>query len=809
MRMYGDSRQDLLKRCVCWILFPTIFLYACGSEVTKPQTTNMPDWIKIGPGGGGATFFPTFSYKTEKEFLVRCDMTGSYLTKDGGESYHQINFPNGANSFAFDPHDTTTVYIGSSSLNRSTDGGKTWEQIFPVKEEIVSEKYEGDHASYSFKTVSNSLYNSESPDINRIKVDPVKKDMLYFSMGKAFYYSNDHGKTFNRKDLQQPIDFIYTNPASLKDEVLIFAAKSIYTFNKSSNTVAEKALPPAMAPAFSFTGGTVKDSEQVILYALHHDQSKTIEEEFGYTTLWTSLDNGATWKKIDNKIINNDRFKITPSYSMVSCPEFDAQQAYVVCNRYEEKAGNKSVYWYGALKTGDSGNNWNWVWKGGGGSGQYGVKDGIGVSNLQDAWSEEAFGGEYIRLMDVGVSPFNGNVAIVTDWYRTMKTTDGGKTWREVYSERQADGSFISRGLDVTTAYGVHFDPFDSNHLAISYTDIGYHSSYNRGKSWTRSMQGVPAPWQNTCYWIVFDPEVKNKVWSVWSNLHDFPRGKMTRNPSWKGRSRGGICVSVDGGKTWTVSNQGMDSAATTSLVLDPDSNPANRTLYATVYNKGVFKSTDDGKTWTLKNNGIEENTCAFEVTRTSNGTLFLVVSPTPAHKDGKTGREIFPGAVYKSTDKAETWTKIKISDNPVIFPNGIDYDPENPDRIYLACWSSISLSDLVGGAVANSTGGNTTLESHGGIFLSQDNGKTWTSIFDKNQYVYDVTVDPYHKGRLYCNTFNRAAYRSDDYGKNWKKLKGYDFHWGQRAIVDGNDPEKIFLTTFGSSVWHGTPAVE
>ncbi|HZB13940.1 MAG TPA: hypothetical protein VE467_12970, partial [Chryseolinea sp.] len=461
MGMYSNPPRQAIQIMQGWvggILLPIIFFFSCRSEEAKPETGNGSDWSKLGPGGGGATFFPTFSYHTEKEFLVLCDMTGSYLTKDGGESYHQINFPNGANSFAFDPHDNTTIYIGSSSLNRSTDGGKTWEQIFPVKEEIVSEKYEGDHANYSFKTVSTSLYNSESGDINRIKVDPVKEDMLYFSMEKAFYYSNDRGKNFNRKDLQQAVDFIYTNPGSLKDHVLLFTANSIYTFNKRSNAVIEKALPPAMVPAFSFSGGTVKDSEQVILYALHHDQSKAIEEEFGYTTLWTSLDNGATWKKIDDKTINNDRYKITPSYSMVSCPEFDAQHAYVVCNRYEEKTGNKSIHWYGALKTDDSG-NWNWVWKGGGGSGQYGVKDGIGVSNLEDAWSEEAFGGEYIRLMDVGVSPFNGNVAIVTDWYRTMKTTDGGKTWREVYSERQADGSFISRGMDVTTAYGVHFDP--------------------------------------------------------------------------------------------------------------------------------------------------------------------------------------------------------------------------------------------------------------------------------------------------------------------------------------------------------------
>ena len=53
------------------------------------------------------------------------------------------------------------------------------------------------------------------------------------------------------------------------------------------------------------------------------------------------------------------------------------------------------------------------------------------------------------------------------------------------------------------------------------------------------------------------------------------------------------------------------------------------------------------------------------------------------------------------------------------------------------------------------------------------------------------------------------AAFRRDDYGKSWKKLKGYDFHWGQRIIVDQNDPEKVYITTFGSSVWHRVPDTE
>ena len=210
-----------------------------------------------------------------------------------------------------------------------------------------------------------------------------------------------------------------------------------------------------------------------------------------------------------------------------------------------------------------------------------GVKDGIGVQNLTDAWAEKAFGGEYIRLMDVGVYPADGNTAIVTDWYRTMKTTDGGKSWNQVYSQPQSDSSYTSNGMDVTSTYGVHFDPFDKNHIAISYTDIGYHHSFNGGKSWIRSTTGVPTEWINTCYWLEFDPELKDKVWSVWSGIHDIPRGKMTRNPNWKERAKGGVCVSDDGGRTWKSSIDGMGTnLPASSIVLDKKSPKNKLTLY-------------------------------------------------------------------------------------------------------------------------------------------------------------------------------------------------------------------------------------
>ena len=787
-----------------------IILNGCHAEALNEKEHSDIKWEKLGPGGGGAVFIPTFSYKSADNFLLCCDMTGTYLTHDGGSSYQQINLAGGASSYAWDPSDSNIVYIGSAWLNRSQDGGTNWERIFPSKEEITGEQFIGDHADYSIKTTETSLYDNESGRIGAIRADPLKPGFVYFSMGRHFYYPDNFATKWKRESLEQPVNFIYAGKSVSEDEVYIFTESSVVIFNKISHTIRTKNLPGQMSPSFSFTGGTDAGNGKVIFYALHHDTSQEIQGEFGHSEVWISEDLGDTWKRITDPAVTNNRAGIKPSYSMIACAESDAGQAYLITNRYEEKSSNNNfIYWYGALKTRDAGKSWNWVWKGGGGSGQYAVKDGKGVSNLKDAWAEKAFGGEYIRLMDVGVAPHDGNIAIVTDWYRTMKTTDGGKSWNEIYSIAQPDGSYISRGLDVTTAYGVHFDPFDSNHIAISYTDIGYHHSFNGGKSWTRSTEGVPSEWINTCYWIAFDPAVKGKIWSSWSLLHDFPRGKMTRNPKWKEIGKGGVCISTDGGKTWQPQTEGMgfDSPAT-SIIIDPESEPGNRTLYVTVYGKGVFKSTDDGKTWMPKNSGIEANKCAFELTLTAKGVLFLTVSATPMHKNGKKGREFYSGAVYRSKDGAETWTKLNVADGP-LFPNGIDFDRQNPDHLYLGCWAAIELSDLVGGDVARTTGQNELIAMPGGIFMSEDGGDTWKSIFDKKQYVYDVTCDPYHPGRLYCNTFNQAAFRSDDYGKSWKKIKGYDFRWGQRIVVDQNDPEKVYITTFGSSVWHGIPLSE
>lgn len=658
----------------------------------------------------------------------------------------------------------------------------------------------GDHADYQ---VTGTAYpeNPHGP-IRQIIIDPEIEASIYFSLDHYFFYSIDSGHHWNKQQLPETIEYLYAAPG--EEKILAFSETAIYQISKSDWSITPGSLPAAMSPAFSFTAGRGNDGKTLI-YALHNDPGKREGGGIAPTELWQSDDVGFSWTKSDHSLLVNGKGP-TPTFAVVRTSEFHPEMVYLVVSDYPETDSTGEIrHWYGAMHSEDGGNDWKWVWKGGGGSGQYAVKDGIDASNLKDAWVKDAFGGEYIRLIEAGVSPRDGKTAIVTDWYRTMITHDGGAHWNSVYSRETADGTYASTGLDVTTTYGVHFDPFDSNHLAISYTDIGYHHSFDGGYSWTRSTHGIPAEWHNTCYWVQFDPDVPGQVWSVWSGLHDFPRGKMTRNPAWKENGRGGVAVSDDGGRTWIPQTNGIgDHAPSTSIVLDADSPPDARILYVSVYGKGVYKSADGGKNWTQKNNGLTGSLAAFELSLLPDKTLYLITSPTPQHLGGEAGREVWMGALYRSVDGAENWERLPIS-NQIRFPNGLAFDPSDPSRLYLASWSDITLGDMIGGRLARTTGGDEVFHLQGGIMRSEDSGKTWTNIFDPGHYVYDVTVDHDHPATIYCNTFDRGAYQSNDYGTTWKKLEGYDFHWGHRVIIDPHHPGKVYLTTFGSSVWHGS----
>jgi hypothetical protein len=123
--------------------------------------------------------------------------------------------------------------------------------------------------------------------------------------------------------------------------------------------------------------------------------------------------------------------------------------------------------------------------------------------------------------------------------------------------------------------------------------------------------------------------------------------------------------------------------------------------------------------------------------------------------------------------------------------PTGLAIDPTDNQRMYLSAWG-VALPDGIAG---------------GGVFLSADGGQTWRNIFDATEHVYDVTLDPRDPKVIYNCGFENGAYRSLDRGVTWTRIRGFNFKWGHRVIPDPVDPSKIYVTTFGGSVWHGPAA--
>ena len=86
-----------------------------------------------------------------------------------------------------------------------------------------------------------------------------------------------------------------------------------------------------------------------------------------------------------------------------------------------------------------------------------------------------------------------------------------------------------------------------------------------------------------------------------------------------------------------------------------------------------------------LKNRGLPEHEpFAWRLAKASDGALYLVIARRSER--GEIGNEL-DGALYRSTDRAETWEKVNLPEG-VNGPNGLAVDPENPRRLYLAAWA-------------------------------------------------------------------------------------------------------------------------
>jgi photosystem II stability/assembly factor-like uncharacterized protein len=737
------QKHNIRKELV--ILFALITTTCLGFPTARAD-----DFTVVGPGGGGAMFHATISPHDPNEVLVGCDMTGAYISHDGGRSWRMFNLRGTVRFFAFDPLDAHTMYAGTQALWRSTDDGESWKLVWPIASAVRNIRMSSDHADEVIVADPNPM-----GEIVAFAIDPADSHSLVAGAVKdgrsAVFISKDAGATWEKlQDLPGPPQRVWIDPRSPRNDRDIYVAGKTGVTARYHGQWQNRPAPNGIA--FTDVSAGFSATQGIALYAT------------STAGIFLSRDGGASWL---SSTLPGSGARVRAIATSLNHPE----SAYV---SYSHLLLDGKT-WMGVARTRDGGHTWSLVWK----------EDKTSSSNVHDAWISKQIGvnwGE--NPLELGVAEQNPDLCYGTDFGRTMITYDGGATWNGAYSKQIAGGDWVSTGLDVTTNYGYLFDPFNSKRRFIPTTDIGLFRSEDKGHSWTRSVTGVPEAWSNTTYWVTFDPAIQGKMWGVMSGTHDLPRPKMWRKTPVT-KYRGGVCSSVDGGRTWKVSNSGMPETAPTHILLDPRSPVGHRTLWVAAMGRGVYKSTDDGVSWTLKNKGISQSEpLAWRLALATDSTLYVTIARRS--EDGSIGTA-GDGALYKSTDGAESWTSVKLPDD-VNGPNGLTIDPGDSKRLYLAAWT-------------RATGVHGT---GGGIFLSEDGGKNWKHVLDRDQHIYDVTVDPRDSKLLYAAGFESSAWVSKDHGEHWMRIPGYNFKWGQRVMPDLEEPGMIYISTFGGGVWHG-----
>lgn len=726
-------------------------------------------WEIIGPGGGGALYNPAVSPLDPNLVLASTDMGECYISQNGGGVWRQFSL-RGTARFYFDPKLADRFYalVRNGGLWRTDDRGASWRLLFPDPA-VARVVYVDDEGETLL-----SGRGGYGDIVQAFASDPDVSERLFAIRSNGeLMTSIDGGASWTLIVRGAGGISLYVDASSPRENRrLFFTGGDATGFWDGAKLTTGLKVPNStwfygVAFGMSRTGPVLFTANDYVFK----------EDRYASGGILATHDGGLHWNSLNDGIFAISKPKTAPEYTALGASYFHPETLYASVFHWNIPSDDKR--YKGILKTTDGGATWAPVLH----------EAGVLAPNVRDSWLGYRFGPDWPdQPLGIGVGPHDPNLVYTTDLGRIMKSVNGGKTWEAVYSQG-VDNGYTTTGVDVTTCYGVHFDPFDPKRLFISYTDIGLFRSEDGGKSWISSTtKGVPQPWVNTTYWVEFDPASKGKMWAVMSANHDIPRLRTFKTPNITNQFKGGVVASEDGGKTWKASNRGMPEMAATHILLDPKSPPSARTLYVTGFGRGVFKSVDGGASWTAKNKGLpERQPLTWRMAMGGDGALYVVT--IRRSDDGKYGNDQ-DGRLYVSRDGAESWEPVELPEG-LNGPAGITVDPKDPARLYLSAW-------------ARYTRYAAAAPPMGGVFLSTDHGRHWTNVLDAARRIYDVTVDARDPNVVYAAGFEAAAYRSANRGLTWKRIQGFNFPRGHRIIPDPVDRSKIYVTTMGSSVWHG-----
>ncbi len=712
-------------------------------------------WEPRGIGGGGALFFPSLSPHAEGEYFVTCDMAEYFHSTDGGESWSIPDFhglvstSRGRVQFTNDP---STLYALDAAGDapapaKSTDAGATWSRL-------DSDPTGGD--AYS------------------LWADPANANRLLVASYSELFWSGDGGATFASR---------YTNANGLHVAGAFFDSDTIFAGTSSgllrsadggqSFTPMNWSGLPANEAMISFAGA--REGSSTRLFCLTGDVADvypgiTGGDYLSYRAIY-SLDVGAnTWTLRSAGI------------GAGNCPFFLAMAANEIDVVYAAGA-TSNFYAPLVLKSTNGGMSWSNVFQAAnnqnistGWCGDHG--------DVNWGWAEAALG--------FGCAANDPNRAIVTDYGFAHATTDGGATWKQIYTgtaDQNPPGAWTPGwqfyhgvGLEPTACWNLAWS--DSTHLFAGYSDIIGTRSTDGGESWARSRIDSAHSFSVNCVYYTLEHPATGTLYAAASSIHDLYQSTYLTDARIDGGT-GQIWYSTDNGATWGLLHNFAHPVVW--LARDPTDN--NRMFASVVHSTqgGIFVTTDlsngAGSTWARVALPPRTEGHPFNVLALNDGMLVCTYS-------GRRANNAFTqsSGVFVSTDGGASWTDHS-SPAMLYWTKDLIVDPHDANQ---NTWF-VTVHRGWGGAP------NTL----GGLFKTTNRGQTWTQISDL-LYAESCALSPTDSNECYLTTETEGLWVCNNLraaSPTFALVAEYPFVRPNRVYYDPYDPGQIWVTSFGNGI--------
>ncbi len=732
-------------------ILPLLFVIAVSLVQAQPSV-----WEPRGMGGGGALFSPSISPFRAGEIYIACDMTDLFHTTDMGVSWEVVPFteirsvPESKAAFTSDPDVLYTINFDFKNDLRvpakSTDGGRTWF-------DLPSDPTQG--------------------EVYYMYVDPGTTKRLIIMSYDRIFFSDNGGTSFREIYSNSENDGAYVGGASWDGSTIVIGTSRgllVSTDNGASFALASISGIPSSEGIVSFAGASAgaKSRFFCVTMGLGDIYPRMYGgEHWGYKGIYV-LDGLSSqgWEKSTGGLSADDH----PFFVSMSRNNIDV--AYIA-------GGNGSTYFPIVYKTTNGGKSWLDVFK---------TRDN---QNIYTGWSgyhgdSDWWFGEY--ALGFTVSPVDPGIAVITDLGFPHVTTDGGKTWRQMYvhpgdenpmgRETPKGKDYRGTGLENTSAWWITW--IDARNIFVGFTDITGIRSTDGGRDWSRNYQGID---YNSVYCVLPLSGGKNLV-AATSSVHDIYESMFLDDQLLDGT--GEVMISSDGGRTW----QTLHDFKHPVVWLTEDPRKPN-TLYASVVHRSegrIFVSTDidKGRNSTWKRLAAPPRTEGhpLSIHVLDDGTIICSYS---GRRDSK-GAFTPSSGVFVSTDDGSTW--IDRSDPGMLYwTRDLVLDPHDPKQ---DTWYACVFSGW-GGAP----------NGLGGLYRTTDRGKSWKRISDLDR-VSSCAVDPNNPGELYLTTEDQGMWFTKNVTAEhpvFKQVTGYPFKHPQRIFFNPFNSNEIWVTSFGNGL--------